>query len=287
MKKIIFIVVITLLSLSFFIWGKKAEHQLAICAIFHNEAPFLKEWIDFHHQSMGVTHFYLYNNDSSDHFREVLAPYIDQGLVELFEWESTDEHAVFGLDDFEHVPYQIGAYRDCLKNRALNHAVWVAMIDIDEFIVPANGREAFYTLLQEEKKKRTGSIRIYWKVFGTSEVKSLKAGDLLIEKLVKRAPDDHEWHTQIKSIHQPIAAARKCLVHEVLKVEKGFTITTLPKESCRIHHYWTGTEERCEEKRIYLDPRQKEAFLNRLNAVEDFSIYPYTRFIEKRVLPEF
>lgn len=275
MKKIIFIVFIFLSSLSFFIWKKKPEHQLAICAIFHNEAPFLKEWVDFHHQSMGVTHFYLYNNDSTDNFLEVLTPYIDLGLVELIEWESSDEHAVFGLDEFQHVPYQIGAYRDCLKNRALNHSEWVAMIDIDEFIVPKNGREAFYKLLHKEKKKKTGSLRIYWKVFGTSEVKSLEAGDLLIEKLIRRAPDDYEWHTQIKSIHQPKAAARKCLVHEVLKVEKGFTIKTLSNDICRIHHYWTGTEKRCEEKRINLDPGQKEAFLNRLNAVEDLSIYPY------------
>lgn len=276
MKKIAIVIILVMIGLGIFLWKKKPEHRLAICAIFYDEGPRLKEWVDYHHQALGVNLFYLYNNNSSDNFQEVLAPYIEKGLVELIEWESSEEHGVFGLDEFQHVPYQIGAYRDCLKNRAPKKAEWVAMIDIDEFIVPANGVNAFYTLLNEEKKIKAGSLRIYWKVFGTSGVKSLKEGELLTEKLIRRAPDDYEWHSQIKSIHQPKAAARKCLVHEVLKVEKGYKIKTLPPEVCRIHHYWTGTEERCNEKRI-LDTNHGEKFLKTLNAVEDRSIYPYLK----------
>src|SRR6185437_4229751 len=48
------------------------KYPLAVCAIFREEAPFLDEWIAFHH-GIGVRHFYLYNNFSSDHFRQVLA----------------------------------------------------------------------------------------------------------------------------------------------------------------------------------------------------------------------
>jgi hypothetical protein len=43
------------------------EHNLAVCAIFRDEAPFLDEWIRFH-IGVGATHFYLYNNFSSDDF---------------------------------------------------------------------------------------------------------------------------------------------------------------------------------------------------------------------------
>ena len=213
MKKILLIVAVVVAALFFFFSEEKVDQKLAICAIFHDEGPRLKEWIDYHHDVLGINLFYLYNNNSTDNYREVLDPYIKEGLVELIQWESTTKHGVFGIDDFQHVPYQIGAYRDCLKNRAMKKATWVAMIDIDEYLVPMDGVDNFYALLKEEKKMKTGSLRIYWKVFGTSGVSSLKEGEKLTEKLVYRAPDDYEWHKQVKSIHRPKAASKKCLVH--------------------------------------------------------------------------
>ncbi len=42
----------------------RTEHELAICATFREEAPFLDEWISFH-IGIGVTHFFLYNNFST------------------------------------------------------------------------------------------------------------------------------------------------------------------------------------------------------------------------------
>ena len=43
-------------------------NELAICAIFREEAPFLDEWITFH-VGVGAGHFYLYDNFSTDSFR--------------------------------------------------------------------------------------------------------------------------------------------------------------------------------------------------------------------------
>ena len=101
-----------------------------------NEAPWLKEWIDYHHNILGATRFYLYNNESTDHYQKILAPYIKKGLVELIEWKSCEENKVVNppscwqaaspWDD-----YQAGAYNDCLKKRALRKARWVAVIDIE------------------------------------------------------------------------------------------------------------------------------------------------------------
>ena len=39
---------------------------LAIAAIFRDEAPYLKEWIEFH-RAVGVERFYLFDNLSTDH----------------------------------------------------------------------------------------------------------------------------------------------------------------------------------------------------------------------------
>ena len=38
---------------------------LAICAVYRNEAPYLREWIEFH-RLVGVERFFLYNNRSTD-----------------------------------------------------------------------------------------------------------------------------------------------------------------------------------------------------------------------------
>ena len=275
MKKLLLII---LLPLSFLFYSARAKHpeyQLTICAIFQNEAPYLKQWIDFHHEAIGVSHFYLYNNDSTDNFREILDPYIDQGLVELIEWNSSDDHAVFGVHDYLFVPYQLGAYRDCLKNRAYGQAKWVAMLDIDEYIVPKDPA-SLYRLLKKGEKEGVGSLKIHWKMFGTSHVQDLEPGERLVEKLVRRGPDDFfENLDYVKSIHQPEAAFEHCGTHIVHHIKEGYRIEQVPPEECRIHHYWSGTENRCNEKRVFKSPEDKKACLDKLNAIEDFSIYPY------------
>ena len=54
--------------------------KIAIRAIFREEAPCLADWIGIHRQ-VGVTKFFLYNNFSTDNFREVLAPFANDGSV--------------------------------------------------------------------------------------------------------------------------------------------------------------------------------------------------------------
>lgn len=58
---------------------------LAVCALFRNEARYLDEWVRFHH-AMGAQHFFLYDNNSDDDPRSVLAPFIDAGGVTLIPW---------------------------------------------------------------------------------------------------------------------------------------------------------------------------------------------------------
>src|SRR4051794_11337491 len=52
------------------------QYDFTVCAIFQNEAKYLKEWIEYH-RLVGAQHFYLYNNRSTDHYMDILQPYID------------------------------------------------------------------------------------------------------------------------------------------------------------------------------------------------------------------
>ena len=93
-------------------------HYLAACAIYRNEGPYLREWVEFH-RLVGVEKFFLYDNSSSDDHREQLAPYVADGCVEVRPWP--DE------------PGQITAYAHCLETRR-DQARWIAFIDLDEFL---------------------------------------------------------------------------------------------------------------------------------------------------------
>ena len=66
---------------------EKCRWDLSICAIFQDETPYLKEWLEFHLMA-GVQHFYLYNNNSTDNYLQILLPYIKSGTVELMNWPS-------------------------------------------------------------------------------------------------------------------------------------------------------------------------------------------------------
>src|SRR4051794_35476653 len=84
-------------------------YQLAIGAIFRDEAPYLKEWIEFH-KLVGVQHFYLYNNYSTDDYESVLRPYIEIGEVEVIQWPYTSS-------SWENWLYEVqaSAYTDCIS----------------------------------------------------------------------------------------------------------------------------------------------------------------------------
>lgn len=272
MKKTLFCL---FLAVFFFSCSSPPAESLAICAIFKNEAKWLKEWVEYHHKVLGVDHFYLYNNESSDEYQKVLEPFIRQGIVELIDWDSSSpDHLASG--PFMDAPWsmaQLGAYNNCLKQRALGKVDWVAMIDIDEFIVPAKGVSHFYSLLAKAKKHRKGTVSIHWKVFGTSGVQDLGSQELLTEKLTLRAKEDHPWNSQVKSIHRP-EAVEFCLVHIAEKLKPGFGARSFSPEEVQINHYWARTIAFSSKRRALEKEKTPELF-EALNQVEDQTIFQY------------
>ena len=127
----------------------KKKYYLSVCAIFKNEAVIFNEWIEYH-KLLGVEHFYLYNNFSTDDFYEVLKPHIDNDVVTLIDWPLKSG--------------QMDAYRNCYESFG-NDTQWLAFIDLDEFICP-------YEELKISDWLRNyinfSGVAIYWRMFGTS-----------------------------------------------------------------------------------------------------------------------
>lgn len=126
------------------------KYNISVCAIFKNEAPYLKEWIEFNH-IVGVDHFFMYNNNSEDDYRSVLQSYIDKGVVTLVEWPYNQK--------------QMECYKTCIRDYS-SETKWLGFIDIDEFIVPKSTDNLYDFLKQFEKK--AGAVNIYWRLFGSS-----------------------------------------------------------------------------------------------------------------------
>ena len=99
---------------------EEPQDYIAITAILKNEAPYIKEWIEFH-KLIGVERFYLYDNDSTDNVKAILNPYIEDGIVV-----------------YKYLPGKLKmfpAYLDAIY-KYKHKTRWMAFIDLDEYLFP-------------------------------------------------------------------------------------------------------------------------------------------------------
>lgn len=258
-------------------------YQLVACAIFQNEAFFLGEWLE-HHCRVGVEHFYLFNNLSTDSYLEILQPYIDNGLVELFDWP------VSTCSQQEYLNYlQLPAYQKALE-LARGTAKWAAFIDLDEFLVPKQHLSLVEMLIEYESY---AALAVNWQVFGTSEVDDISEGRSLVESLVCKGTEDLSMNEWVKLIVQPRLVEwisnPHCFTYlpgyyavnsRKERLEEGQMAQSVVVESVQINHYWFGTLNWFLNEK--LPRRQKwgtkipmeclEEFISMYNEVEDKSI---------------
>lgn len=220
--------------------------KISLCAMFQNESEYLKEWIEFH-RIVGVSHFYLYNNNSTDGFWNVLKPYIEQGVVELFDVPF--DSSVIHDGAKTHNVVQVACYNHALKQAKKAESTWLAIIDSDEYICPTN-KDLSSTL---NKYKKYPGLVIFWQMYGTSNVWSLNPGELLTEKLTMKFPQEYGENYLYKSIVKPKYAT--CLDPHICKYSKGHAVypnfsrfhhgprfNPLPVDVIRLNHYTFRTE---------------------------------------------
>ena len=150
-------------------------YDLAVVAILKNEAPYLKEWLDYHLLA-GVEHFYLYDNDSTDNQAEVAAPYVKAGLVDYFPLPGK--------------AMQYAAYNDAVK-RFKFQSRYMAFIDCDEFIYPKTNRRIVEVVDEIlTGKENVAALGINWQCFGSNGQDKADYSRGVLERFTRRAPDD-------------------------------------------------------------------------------------------------
>jgi hypothetical protein len=209
-----------------------AEAGLAVCAVYRDEAPYLREWVAFH-KLMGVERFFLYDNGSTDDHRDALAPYLGDGTVVLHDWP------VF--------PGQLQAYDHALVEHR-DDARWIAFFDIDEFLFSPTGR-----LLPDvfADYRRWPAVVVNYAMFGTSGHKEMPEG-LVIENFRQRI--DSEIGRYVKSVVDPTRTERCLNAHTFVYQDRfavdengypvrGSRTKSVSLERLRINHYYTRSEE--------------------------------------------
>lgn len=134
-------------------FAKTNEYQMAVCMALHEDAPHLKEWLEYH-KMIGVDHFYLFAADPSTALEDLLAPYLKAGEVELFFDTS-------------------GAYEKALA-LARRRAKWLAYLESGDFIVPLHA----FSLTPVLKNERRSIVYLWGLLF---KVPQLPSDSLLIE----------------------------------------------------------------------------------------------------------
>lgn len=230
-----------------------AKYDLSICAIFQNEGPYLKEWIEFH-KLQGVKHFYLYNNNSDDNFRKVLKSYVDKKVVTLIPWLDTYDP----WDTKKWGVIQRGAYMDCINTYGMN-SKWIAFIDSDEFLFCPSGKKL--TVFLKDYTEHA-AVCANWLMFGTSDMEDIPSKYLMIEVLSQCDDRNAEVNKHIKSIVQPEHVASCPNPHYFIYKNNQYAVAAnrsrldgplsavIDHDNIRINHYWTRTEKYLREFKI-------------------------------------
>lgn len=210
-------------------------YYLTACAVVKNEAPYLREWLEYH-IIQGVEHFYIYNNVSTDETEGILKEYQYHGYVTY--------------DTMPEVPIQFKAYNRCLKEHgARSH--WMMFTDIDEFIAVKDHTEFASKLHKYEEHP---GLALHWAGFGSNGQMTQQPG-LVIERFTKRCagPNLH-----VKSLVQPaltISVGKdphtfyykvgQAVDEHFRKLPKDYAIWN-PKpcaDNIWLNHYWVKSKE--------------------------------------------
>src|SRR5256885_273181 len=190
---------------------EKRQAYLSVCSMYKDHAEYLREWIEFH-RLVGVERFFLYDNESSDDHRDVLAPYIQSGIVVVHDWPtppSVERGVPWGI---------IPAFESCLAAHR-GDSRWIAFLDVDEFLFSPTGRPLPEVLSGFE---RWSGVEVSRLDFGSSG-HDRKPPGLVIENFVHRRSYAAGELEYVKSIVQPARTSRPFNAHGFY-YEEGFAV---------------------------------------------------------------
>lgn len=237
------------------------QFGLSVGCMMKNEAAYLEEWMTFH-IAMGVDHFFLVDDHSTDNSFALLESWVADGKVTLIR----PRKRVFD---------QWFAYRQILR-RARFKTKWLAFLDVDEFLFSPKYLDLQICL---QKFEHSPAVFVYWVLYGSGG-RNAKPNGSVVENFTRclplnlvdddsfahRAPGGYVtgWARDGKSIVNPRAVwwpdphYPKGLLWGQVVDENGdapvikdeLAVCPPTAASLRINHYWSKSLEELRE-RVY------------------------------------
>ena len=236
--------------------------RLGVCAIFKDEARYLREWV-LHHRLIGFDGMVLYDNGSTDgSARELARPDLQPGLA-VVPWPER--------------PGQQSAYAHFARHFA-HQFDWVAFIDVDEFIHPLDGWSIRSCL---RAAGAHSAVLVHWLNFGPGQhIEEYPIG-LVTEHYDRRLPEPDPWHGHVKSLVRTADLAG-CDTPHTASLRgpacnaRGETVANVAVQPTACHdrlvinHYytkcWPGWREKVARRRVSTD----DPALQRTQAMFDY-----------------
>jgi hypothetical protein len=220
------------------------KYKLAVGAIFKNEEHCIIEWIE-HYLYHGVEHFYLIDDSSNDTSVDKCKPYIEKGLITLFNQEHQWSN-------------YYGRQRDMYNHYILPHiqeTQWLAMVDLDEFLWSPLSINLSELLMNQ--CMHYGQIQISCNHFGSSGYKT--------------QPENIVGHFFMRTAEEPsqgIVGLRKYVIN-----------TNFEFSSLNVHHADFANKELYENEKYFIVINNNFLILNhyRIQSLEFWEKVKCTR----------
>lgn len=225
--------------------------MLAVCSLFRREAPYLREWIEFH-LMMGVEHFYLYDDASEDHWWPVLRPYDAMGLTTIIDFPLRGRT-------------QVDAYQHCI-NRLTGKDILLAVIDIDEFLWSPKFDTLTEAIASVPLPEQWSALTAQWMCFGSGGQQDYENRPV-IERFTWRPREENfynQWQKCILNLSADPAIQVQSGDPHIFNTSYGMfdengQPTYCPKENhsseiLRINHYFTKSRQEWETRHPVDEP---------------------------------
>lgn len=228
---------------------------IAIPAILKNEETIIREWL-LHNRNIGVRHFFLYDNGSTDRTVEIAKATLGSGFITIIPWKLK----VSANKDDGFVHQQLLAFCHAIQTFGCDFQ-YMAFLDPDEFLIPLDGLSLDDAL---SKAGRPANLAIPWTMFGRNGHQTPPQGGVGANYLMRpRHRFSDHLLVKFKCIVDPCAVTRvgihafetisdgnRCSNDSGYKAEnnKRFSPEFLSGNNLQLNHYYTRSASELDAK---------------------------------------